>query len=58
MNEETKYGERRSVRCNEGEMLFIWGYDEAIFKQFVLTKKYWVGPNGETAIVPKMMELG
>ena len=34
-------------------MLIIWGHDEAIIKQFTLTKKNWTGPNGETAIVPK-----
>jgi hypothetical protein len=53
MNEETKYGGRRSIRYKEGKMLIIWGHDEAIIKQFTLTKKNWTGPNGETAIVPK-----
>jgi hypothetical protein len=56
--QETEYGGRRSVRYKEGKMLFIWGHDEAIFKQFLLTKKNWVGPNGETAIVPKDDGIG
>jgi hypothetical protein len=34
-------------------MLIILGHDEAIIKQFTLTVKGWVGPNGETAIVLK-----
>jgi hypothetical protein len=54
MNKETTYGGNRSVRYDEeGRMLIIWGHDEAIIKQFTLTTKGWVGPNGETAIVPK-----
>jgi hypothetical protein len=52
MNEETKYGGRRSVKYKEGKMLIIWGHNEAIVKQFALTKKM-EGPNRETAIVPK-----
>ena len=58
MNEETKFGGRRSVRYESGRMLIIWGHDEAIVKQFTLTKKSWTGPNGETAIVPKDEGLG
>ena len=53
MNKETQFGGQRSVRYPEGRMLIIWGHDEAIFKQYTLTKKSWRGPNGETAIVPK-----
>jgi hypothetical protein len=43
MNEETEYGGKRSNRYKEGEMLFIWGHDEAIFKQFLLMKKKKLG---------------
>ena len=39
MNEETKFGGRRSVGYESGRMLIIWGHDEAIVKQFTLTKK-------------------
>ncbi len=54
MSKETTYGGNGSVRYDEeGRMLIIWGHDEAIIKQFTLTTKGWVGPNGETAIVPK-----
>jgi hypothetical protein len=53
MNKETSYGGRRSVRYEEEPMLIILGHDETIIKQFALTVKGWVGPNGETAVVPK-----
>jgi hypothetical protein len=54
MNKETTYGGNGSVRYDEeGRMLIKWGHEEAIIKQFTLTTKGWVGPNGETAIVPK-----
>jgi hypothetical protein len=39
-------------------MLIIWGHDEAIVKQFTLTKKGWTGPNGEIPIVPKDEGMG
>jgi hypothetical protein len=49
MNEETEYGGKRSM-----EMLFIWGHDEAIFKQFLLMKKKnWVGPQWRDCNPPK-----
>jgi hypothetical protein len=31
----------------------MFRHNEAIFKQFLLTKKSWCGPNGETVLVPK-----
>jgi hypothetical protein len=58
MNEETEYRGKRSVRYKEGKMLFIFGHDEAIFKQYLLTKTSWVSPNGETAIIPKDEGMG
>ena len=33
--------------------LIIFGHDECILKQFLMTKMSWKGPNGETAPVPK-----
>ena len=36
----------------------LWGQDEAIFKQFLVSSKAWIGPNGETALVPKDKGLG
>ena len=54
MNEETEFGGQLSVRKEEHERpLLMFGHDEAIFKQFLLTKKSWCGPNGETVLVPK-----
>ena len=59
MNEKTEFGGRLSVRKEqELKPLFIFGHDECIFKQFTLTKKAWVGPNGETAVVLKDEGMG
>jgi hypothetical protein len=33
--------------------LVIFGHDECIFKQYHMTKKSWVAPNGEKVLVPK-----
>ena len=54
MNRETTFGGNLSVRKQENERpLLMFGHDEAIFKQFLLTRKSWCGPNGETVLVPK-----
>jgi len=58
MNEETPFGGKRSVRHKNGLMLIMWGHDEAIFKQYLLTKKSWVGPNGEVGLIPKDEGMG
>ncbi len=39
-------------------MIIKIGHNEAIMKQYLLTKKQWRGPNGETALVPKDEGLG
>jgi uncharacterized protein (DUF608 family) len=52
VNDETQFGGRRSVRYPDGKMLVVWGHDECIVKQYTLSKKSWIGTNGETAIVP------
>jgi hypothetical protein len=38
--------------------LIVFGHDESIFKQFLMSKKAWTGPNGESNIVPKDDGLG
>jgi hypothetical protein len=38
--------------------MIIFGQDECIFKQFLMTKKTWIGPNGEKNLVPKDEGLG
>jgi hypothetical protein len=53
MNDETQFGGRRSVRYPDSKMLVVWGHEECIVKQYTLSKKAWIGSNGETAIVPK-----
>jgi hypothetical protein len=54
LNEGTKFRGNLSVKKHENERpLLMFGQDKAIFKQFLLTKKSWCGPNGETVLVPK-----
>ncbi len=54
MNEETKFCGNLRVRMNKDEKpLIMFGHDEAIFKQYLLTKKSWYGPYGMSVLVPK-----
>jgi hypothetical protein len=54
MHSETKFGGNLSVRMNREEKpLLMFGHDEAIFKQYLLTKKSWYGPDGISVLVPK-----
>jgi hypothetical protein len=39
-------------------MIVKIGHDEAIIKQFTLSKKTWYGSNGEAALLPKEEGLG
>ena len=51
---KTKYGGNLSIRKDPNDKpLIIFGHDECIFKQYLLTKKSWFGPDGELALVPK-----
>ena len=55
----SELGGNLSVRFPQGEKpLICFGHDESIYKQFLLTKKSWIGPDGETNIVPKDDGLG
>ncbi len=38
--------------------LIAFGHDECIYKQFIMSNMSWVGPNGESNIVPKDDGLG
>jgi hypothetical protein len=54
MNEKNGFGGRLSVRFpNHLKPLIIIGHDECIFKQYSLSKKYWVAPDGQRVLVPK-----
>ena len=54
MNKETEFGGKLSVCPEQHECpLIIFGHDECIFKQFHVTKKAWMGPNGKTVLIPK-----
>ena len=54
MNVDTAFGGRLSVRMEKDDKpLIIFGHDECIFKQYLLTKKSWTAPDGETVLVPK-----
>ena len=49
-----RFGGCLSVRMPEGaKPLIIFGQDECIFKQYTFSKKSWMGPEGQTALVPK-----
>jgi len=51
---ETEFGGNLSVRFPvNNKLLIVFGHDECIFKQYTLTKKSWVGPNGKSVLVPK-----
>ncbi len=56
MNKETKFGGKRSVRYENGRMLIIWGHDEAIVKQFTLTKIAGPVPMEEQLLNQRMRE--
>jgi hypothetical protein len=59
MNKETEFGGKLSVRLEQHECpLIIFGHDECIFKQFHVTKKAWLGPNGKTVLIPKDDDQG
>jgi hypothetical protein len=54
LNKETKFGGNLSARLKKDEKpLIMFGHDEAIFKQYLLTKKAWYGPDGISVLVPK-----
>jgi len=54
-----EFGGNLSVRFPAGSKpLIVFGHDECIFKQFLMSKKAWTGPNGESNIVPKDDGLG
>ena len=54
MNKETEFGGKLSVCPEQHECpLIIFGHDECIFKQFHVTKKAWMGPNGKMVLIPK-----
>ena len=54
MNVENVFRGHPSVRRDRTRKMMIKiGHNKAIMKQYLLTKKKWRGPNGETALVPK-----
>jgi hypothetical protein len=54
-----EFGGNLSVRFPVGSKpLIAFGHDECIYKQFLMSNKSWVGPNGESNIVPKDDGLG
>ena len=54
LNEMAIYGGNLRVRNPKHEKpLIIFGYNECIFKQYLLTKNNWMDPDDETVLVPK-----
>jgi hypothetical protein len=53
------FGGNLSVRFPTGcKQLIAFGHDESIFKQFLISLKTWIGPDGERNIAPKDDGLG
>ncbi len=42
----------------DSKPLIAFGHDKCIYKQFLMSNKSWVRPNGESNIVPKDDGLG
>ena len=54
MNKETLFGGRLSMRKDtQKKAPIMFGHDECIVKQYTMSTKSWIGPNGETVPVPK-----
>jgi hypothetical protein len=53
MDKEAEFGGKLSVRIKNERPLIMFGHDECIFKQYLLMKKAWMLPTGETQLVPK-----
>ncbi len=53
MNKETEFRGKLSAQIKNERPLIMFGHDECIFKQYLLTKKAWKLPPGETQLVPK-----
>jgi hypothetical protein len=52
-------GGNLSVRFPTGyKPLIAFGHDVSIFKQFLISSKTWIGPDGERNIAPKDDGLG
>jgi hypothetical protein len=47
-----------SVKMPLGHPLISFGRDESIFKQYLISGKTWIGPDGERNIAPKDEGLG
>ena len=50
----TGYGSNLSIQFPTGQKsIIVFSYDECIFKQFTVSSKSWIGPNGETNVIQK-----
>ena len=53
------FGGNVSVRCSAGSRpLIIFGQDESIFNQFSHSGRQWLGPMGQSSIMPKSAGMG
>ncbi len=57
-NVTNKFGGNLSARMPPECPLISFGHDESIFKQYLISVKTWIGPDGERNIVPKDEGLG
>ena len=53
------FGGNLSVRKSQDQQpLIAFGHDECIFKLFTFSLKSWIGPNGESVVMPKDDGMG
>ena len=59
-NRETEYGGKLSTwfPSANNKPLIIFGHDKCTFKQYLLMKKTWIGPNGKNVMVPNNESQG
>ncbi len=55
MNAKTQFGGNLSVRRDKNkERIILVGHNECIFRQYALTNKSWVGPQGQKPLHQKI----
>jgi hypothetical protein len=50
---ETRFGSYLIVHLGNDQPLLSFGHDEAVSKQYTLTKSAWVAPDGTKVLLPK-----
>ena len=51
--DSTKFEKKLSIRSQATRPLMMIGQDKSVFEQYSFGRKCWVGPGGETQLLPK-----